>query len=265
MWTRPELARHIEALGLSSGDAVLVHAGLRSLGPILGGPDTLIASIGDVIGPAGTILAYCDWQAEEAVMDDPRLRPFVPPFDPARSRSIRDYGALPELLRTTPGASRSGNPGASCAALGERSQWFTADHALDYGYGPQSPFGKLVEAGGKTMLIGAPLDTMTLLHHAEHLANIPNKRIRRYEAPMWIEGATVWRQFEEFDTGDPVVPGLDDDYFEDIVEEFLASGEGRRGLIGNAPSVLVQAAPIVRFAVNWLEQRFAPSAHHPTE
>ena len=135
--------------------------------------------------------------------------------------------------------------------------WFTADHALDYGYGPQSPFGKLVEAKGKTMLVGAPLDTMTLLHHAEHLADIPNKRMRYYESPILVDGQTVWRQFEEFDTSDPVIEGLADDYFGTIVSEFLATGQGKRGPIGAAPSVLVDAPAIVAFGVNWLESRFA--------
>lgn len=106
------------------------------------------------------------------------------------------------------------------------------------------------------MLIGAPLDTMTLLHHAEHLAAIPGKRVLRYEAPILVGGQTVWRGFEEFDTGVPVVAGLADDYFEDVVEDFLATGSGRRGLIGNAPSVLVDAPAIVAFAVDWLERRF---------
>jgi aminoglycoside 3-N-acetyltransferase len=106
------------------------------------------------------------------------------------------------------------------------------------------------------MLLGAPLDTMTLLHHAEHLADIPGKRVLRYEAPILMDGSTVWRWFEEFDTGMPVVDGLSDDYFKDVVEDFLSTGQGRRGLVGLAPSVLVDAGPIVRFAVQWLEQRF---------
>ncbi len=265
LWTRAALAEHVAGLGLGHGDAVLVHAGLRSVGPILGGPDALIAAIGDVIGPQGSILGYCDWNYDDRDLPDEALRPHVPPFDPERSRATRDNGAFPELLRTTPGARRSGNPGASCAALGGNAVWFTADHALDYGYGPHSPFGKLVAAGGKTMMIGAPLDTMTLLHHAEHLAQITGKRIRRYEAPILAEDEVVWRHFEEFDTSDPVVAGLDDDYFADIVEEFLATGEGKRGLIGYAPSVLVEAEPIVRFAVRWLERRFAAAPHHPAK
>lgn len=256
-WTRQALAGHLTDLGLTPGDAVLVHAGLRSVGPVLGGPDTLIAALQDAVGPAGTILGYCDWNYDDRDLPDPSLRPHVPPFDPARSRATRDNGAFPELLRTTPGALRSGNPGASMAALGGRASWLTADHALDYGYGPQSPLGKLVEAHGKTLLLGAPLDTITLLHYAEHLADIPGKRLRRYESPILVEGRTVWRTFEEFDTSDPVVDGLADDYFEEVVEDFLATGQGRRGLIGHAPSVLVDAPAIVAFAVDWLERRFS--------
>lgn len=235
----------------------MVHAGLRAIGPILGGPDMFIAALGDVVGPEGTILGYCDWQQPDSLESDPALRAQMPPFDAARSRSIRDNGAFPELLRTTPGARRSGSPGASCAALGGQADWFVAAHALDYGYGPQSPFGKLVAAGGKVLMAGAPLDTMTVLHHAEHLADISDKRVLRYQAPILIEGRTVWRWFEEFDTGRPVAAGLEDDYFETVVEDFLATGQGQRGLVGHAPSVLVAAAPMVDFAVSWLERRLA--------
>ena len=49
-----------------------------------------------------------------------RVKAEVSGFDPALTRAARDNGALPEFLRTTPGARRSGNPGASVAALGAR-------------------------------------------------------------------------------------------------------------------------------------------------
>ena len=237
------------------GDHVLVHAALRSVGPVAGGADMILAALRDAVGPEGTILGYTDWQGEDDDMLDPAIRAELPPFDPLASRSIRDVGFFPEMLRTTPGAHRSANPGASMAAIGGRAEWFTADHALDYGYGLPSPLGKLVEASGKTLMLGAPLDTMTLLHHAEHLADFSPKRIRRYEAPILVDGRTVWRQFEEFDTADPP-NGLADDYFATIVEDFLATGKGKRGTIGAAPSVLVEAREIVPFAVDWIEARF---------
>lgn len=257
--TRASLRADLVALGLEPGDAVLVHAALRKVGPILGGPDTLIDALTDAVGPSGTILGYCDWQGDADPGADAATRDATPPFDPLRSRSIRDNGAFPELLRTTPGALRSASPGASMAALGGRAEWFTADHALDYGYGPQSPLGKLVEARGKTLLLGAPRDTMTLLHHAEHLADIPGKRILRYEIPILVDGVKTWRWIEEFDTSTPVVDGLADDYFATIVTEYLVAGHGSTGRVGEADCVLADAPGIVAFAVDWLEARFPAS------
>ncbi len=247
----------------------MVHASLRSVGPVVAGADAIIAAIRDAIGRDGTLLVYADWEADIwELHEDPddlsMVTMSVPedrkgdvlPFDPAASRAIRDNGALPELVRTLPGAVRSASPGASCAAIGARAAWLTADHALDYGYGELSPFGRLVEAGGKVLMLGAPLDTMTLLHHAEHLAQIPDKRRLRIETPLrGADGSVVWRWIEEFNTGLPVVAGLDEDYFATVVEAFLATGKGRRGKVGAAPSVLVPAPEMVAFGVDWLENR----------
>jgi aminoglycoside 3-N-acetyltransferase len=251
--TRSSLAADLRAIGVASGDAVLVHAALRQVGRVIGGPDSILAAMLDVVGPEGTVLGYTDSQLEDFGRDYLEFRADVPPFDPLRSRATRDNGFWPEMLRTTPGALRSGNPGASMAAIGGRAAWFVADHALDYGYGPQSPLGKLVEAKGKVLMVGATLDHMTLLHHAEHLANFPNKRIVRYEAPLLVDGVPTWRWFEEFDTSN-APDGMAEDYFATIVEAFLATGKGRRGVIGAASSVLVPAAEVVDFAVRWMEE-----------
>ncbi|MDP3174994.1 MAG: aminoglycoside 3-N-acetyltransferase [Phenylobacterium sp.] len=258
--TRASLAADLGRLGVCAGDAVMVHAAMRRVGRLLNGPDALLGALLDSMGPAGTILAYADWDAlyDELLDADGRVPPEwrdqVPPYDPAASRAARDNGVLAEFVRTTPGALRSANPGASMVALGARAEWFTADHPLDYGYGEGSPLAKLVEANGKVLMVGAPFDTLTLLHHAEHLAQIPNKRVRRYEVPFAAPHGVEWRMVEEFDTSDPVVGGLADDYFADLVRGFLASGQGVQGLVGEAPSLLVDAAAICAFAVDWLER-----------
>jgi aminoglycoside 3-N-acetyltransferase len=245
---------------------VMVHAAMSRVGRLLNGPDALISALLDAVGPSGTLLAYTDWDgAYDEILDKegrvpPEWRALIPPFDPGSSRAIRDNGVLAEFVRTTPGARRSGNPGASVAAIGAQADWLTADHPLNYGYGEGSPLAKLVEARGKVLMVGAPLDTMTLLHHAEHLARLPNKRLRRYEVPLAAPKGVEWRMVEEFDTSVPVVPGLDDDYFAQIVREFLASGHGTQDLVGEAHSVLVDAAHVCTFAVIWLEQHAGSSA-----
>jgi aminoglycoside 3-N-acetyltransferase len=267
--TRRSLAAELHALGLSPGDAVMVHAALRRVGPVVSGADAVIAALRETVDPGGTLMVYTDWEADiwdvaeespepalSVLSVRPDIRGEVLPFDAASSRAARDYGALMELVRTTPGAIRSANPGASCAALGARAAWLTAGHALDYGYGQSSPFARLVEADGKVLMLGASSDHMTLLHHAEHLAQVPRKRILRIETPLLRDGRTHWRWIEEFNTGLPVVAGLPDDYFALVVADFLATGAGRQGLVGNAPSVLVPARQIVAFSVAWLERRF---------
>ena len=92
-----------------------------------------------VLGPDGTLVGYADWEARYEVLLDAggrvpeEWRAHVPPFDPARSRAARDNGAFVEFLRTTPGALRSGNSGASVVALGAKAEVLTANHPLDYG------------------------------------------------------------------------------------------------------------------------------------
>lgn len=263
MRTREELTADLRALGLAAGDLVMVHAALRRVGPVLGMGDAVIAALRDAVGAEGTIAAYADWEADyEDLLDEHGRvpmwwRPHVPPFERDWSRAVRDNGLFPELLRTSRGAVASGNPGARVVAAGARAAWLTAEHAPDYGYGPGSPFARLAEAGGKVLMLGAPLDTMTLIHHAEHLAHIA-KRVIRKEVPFAMERGIEWRTIEEFDTADPP-EGFADDYFGTVVEDFLATGSGARGKVGEADCVLVDAAPMLAFAVEWIE-RNAPRA-----
>jgi aminoglycoside 3-N-acetyltransferase len=95
---------------------------------------------------------------------------------------------------------------------------------------------------------------MTLLHHAEHLADLPGKRVIRYEVPLATGRGVEWHAVEEFDTGNPVVDGFAEDYFAEIVRDFLASGRGARGVVGEAESVLVDAPEMCAFAVAWMEK-----------
>ena len=262
--THSQLVRDLSHLGMAAGDVVMVHSSMRAVGKVLGGPDVVIQALLYVVGPAGTAMVYVDW--EDAVQDltrddvaeklDERLLEELPPFDPKTSRARRAYGILPEFLRTWPGAFRSGNPDGSVAAVGAKAEWLCSDHPLQYGYGQGSPLAKLVEVRGKVLLLGAPLDTITLLHHSEHMARLPNKRVIHYREPILVNGAKEWVEIEEFDTGLPVVPRAGEDYFADIAQEYLDSGKGTSGKVGNAQSYLFDAAELHHYAVEWLEGHF---------
>ncbi len=252
-FTRASLAANLSALGVAAGDVVMVHAGLRSVGPVVGGVNAVVGALLDAIGPEGTLVAYADWESGVDDWDDPHGADAIPVFDKRTARAARDHGILAETLRTWPGTVRSDHPDAGVVALGARAEELCADHSLQYGYGEASPFAKLVGLPAKIVMLGAPLDTITLLHHAEHVARMPGKRIVRYRRKLMRDGAPAWVEIEEFDTADPVVDGLPDDFFRHIVADYLAAGGGTRGFVGCAESAVLDAASLHRFAVRWLE------------
>lgn len=269
MHVRDDIANDLTGLGLGSGDLVMVHASMRALGPVLGGPNEVIEALIEVVGPDGTVMAYVDWEdgaqshtrADRGTQLPRRLLDGWPAFDPMKARADRSYGILPEFLRTWPEACRSGNPGASVAAVGARAAWICADHPLNYGYGPGSPLAKLVEVNGRVLLLGSPLERVTLLHHSEHMARLPDKRVIRYREKLLRDGRGEWVDIEEFDTGDPVVDAAPEDHFDRLMRAYLVQADVREGKVGSAESFLFEAEPLHRFAVDWMEDRWGEGAH----
>lgn len=267
MHTRDQLVRDLSRLGLRSGDLVMVHSSMRAVGRIAGGPNEMIEALLERVGPGGTVMMYVDWEdaAQSLTRTDrdttlsPALMDAWPVFDPRKARAARDYGILAEFVRTWPGALRSGNPGASVAAVGARAEWICADHPLDYGYGPGSPLAKLVEARGRVLLLGSPLENVTLLHHAEHVARLPDKRVIRYREKLLRDGRVEWVEIEEFDTSEPVVEAAPPDHFDRLMRTYLERVEVPAGSVGDARAYLLDAEPLHGFAVAWLEERYGGS------
>ena len=248
--TRRQLIEDLVRLGVRAGDLLMVHSSVRSVGPMAGGVNELVQALFAAIGPQGTLAAYIDFEPffDE---DDPAL---MPVFDKRIAQAARDHGILHETLRNWPGALRSDHPDAGVAAIGPLAPWITADHPFEYGYGPGSPLEKILQAQGRVLMLGAPLDTITLLHYAEHQANLPGKRVVRYRRLMPGASGPGWIDFEEFDTGDPVCDGLAQNCFQQIALAHLAAGHGRRGQVGQADSYLFEASELVPFAIEWLEK-----------
>ncbi|MHC0432641.1 aminoglycoside 3-N-acetyltransferase [Streptomyces sp. O3] len=263
--TRSRLIQDLTALGLADGDTVMFHTRMSAIGYVAGGPRTLIGALGDVVGERGTLLVTCGWN--DAPPYDftgwpgpwqDALRAEHPAYDPGLSEADHENGRLPEALRRWPGAVRSRHPDASLAALGASAAALMADHPWDDPHGPGSPLERLVTLGGRVLFLGAPLETFTLLHYAEALAEAPGKRFVTYEQPIEVDGERVWRRFHDIDSStgafdySPVVPEGQDP-FEAITRDMLAAGIGRRGRVGAAESHLFEAADAVEFAIGWIE------------
>lgn len=265
--TRSQLAHDARALGVKPGGVLMLHASVRSVGWVVGGPDVVLDALVDVLGPDGTLVMYVGWPDgtyEMAGWTPEQQLAYVqecPAFDPLTSRATVEWSVLTEFLRTRPGALRSDHPEASVAAVGAKAAWLTADHPLQYGYGEGSPLAKVVEARGQVLLLGSPLDSVTLIHHAEGLARVANKRVVRYRQPVLRDGQRQWVDIEEHDTN-CLVDGWDgdEDFFALITRAYLDAGLGRTGTIGAATSHLLDAATLTPFAVDWMERHLPGGA-----
>jgi aminoglycoside 3-N-acetyltransferase len=245
--TIEQLQRDLLALGLSSGDTVMVHASLRRVGLLKDRGEELITALLNVLGLQGTVMAYVDFHPTDE----------IPYFDIKRSPARPDYGVFAELVRTWPGAVRSANPGASMAAVGERAKLLCENHPISYGYGPDGPLGKLVSVGGKVLLLGSDPDQVTILHLAEHLAHIPDKRVvfRSVEV-LHDDGSRNAITIEEFDTSKPVVSAMPNRIFAALVEGFISSGAASSSPVGKAEAYLLPAKELVSYAVSVIERDY---------
>ncbi|MEU6837945.1 aminoglycoside 3-N-acetyltransferase [Streptomyces rubiginosohelvolus] len=270
--TRDRIADDLAVLGLGPGDTVMFHTRLSAIGYVPGGSETVIDALLDVVGPTGTLMVTCGWN--DAPPYDfttwpgswqDAVRAHHPAYDPELSESDHSNGRLPEALRRRPGAVRSRHPDASLAALGPSAAALMADHPWDDPHGPGSPLARLVALGGRVLLLGAPGETMTLLHLAESLARAPGKRFVTYEQPVRVNGVREWRTFHDIDSTDgafdysPVVPDGQDP-FAVIVRAMLDAGLGRTGTVGAADSRLFDAGPAVDFGVRWIEEHLIAPA-----
>jgi aminoglycoside 3-N-acetyltransferase len=269
--TRSGLVRDLGELGGRGGGVVMVHCRLSALGYVVGGAETVIRALLDAIGPGGTLVAYTGWQDAPPddldALDEEARRAYLreqPAYDPRVALSRRDHGRVAEALRTWPGALHSGHPEAGVAAVGPLAGEITASHPYDDAYGAGTPYARLVGLGGQVAMLGAPLDTVTLVHHAEAVAEVPGKRRVVYRYPVFDDGERFWRAFSDIDTSEGALPyervvGTED-YLGYIARSALVAGCGRSGPIGGTRAHLFEASPLVEHAVAWIEQNFPSGA-----
>ncbi len=263
--TRDGLAADFKALGIEPGDLVMLHASFKSLGPVAGGPDTGIDALMDSVGTQGSILMFVSWgdSPYEAFLEGGGLsqteRAAWPAFDPATASVRPGYaGAIGACLVRRPEAKRSANPDRSLAALGDKAKALIAEHPLDHGFGPGTPMARLVEGGGKSLLLGSPLYTVSAVHYAEYLCDVPDKQFVTYEVPLLREGRKVWCPVSQMNRDGflRAAQGRPVDYIEEVTRGYLETRRHREGQIAEAQAYLFAAADYVDFAVGFLKRNF---------
>jgi aminoglycoside 3-N-acetyltransferase len=248
----------------------MLHASVRAVGRVAGGPDQIHLALKDALTPDGTLMMYasCPEFYDEVGRghlspdQEKELLEKLPAFDPLTARSQRENGALVELLRTYPGSTVNHHV-ARFVVWGKHGSHLISTQPWDYAFGHGSALDRFAGLEGKILLLGCDHDTVTFLHHAEHIVDIPAKHIARYRVPVLEDGQRVWRDMAEVDTSDRGAhSNWPDRFFARIVDTYLAQTNNTGARVGDAQSFLLDSRGLLELAVRVM-QDVAAGLHSP--
>ena len=257
MYSTEELANDFRKLGIGAADTVMLHASVRAVGEVAGGPDQIHLALKAVLTSQGTLMMYasCPRYYDEVgrgnlTMEQEReVREKLPAFDPLTARSARDNGTLVEFLRTYPD-SRVNRHVARLVFWGKQTEYLLSSQPWNYAFGSDSPLERFLMLDGKIVLLGCDHDAVTFLHYVEHVADISGKRIARYQVPVMENGCRVWRAMEEFDTsGGGLHANWPDRFFAKIVDSLLTRTRNSGSRVGKAMTYMLSARDLFDFAL----------------
>ncbi len=159
----PKLHKGLRRLLVQPGDTIMVHASWRANNGFRGSPLDFIAALKKVVGRDGlltmTSLPYHNESSAEYLS---RGRPMDVQRTPSR------MGLLTEVFRRDREVVRSLSPSHPILAWGRDAADFVAGHEdTPIPFGPESPFGRLLESDGKILLVDAPYSSITFTHFLE--------------------------------------------------------------------------------------------------
>ncbi len=255
--TRASLAADLTALGLSTGDTVLVHTSMKAIGWVPGGRVAVVQALLDVLGPDGTLVVPTQtgdnsdpalWSRPPVPREWwPTIREHMPAVDPAITPS-RGIGAVAESVRTWPGAVRSNHPHTSFAAIGARAAALMARHDLDSQFGEGSPLRALEDVAARVLLLGVGFDVCTAFHLAEYRVPSPKSE---HSGAVRTEHGREWVTYLDVAT--------DSDDFARLGAAYEPTGTILRGQVGNADARLFPVREAVAFATDWLRTNRKPA------
>lgn len=148
----------LKALGIVSGDKLMVHSSYKSFGAFEKGPQGIIQALQESVTPAGIVampaLSDCCDGGTAGV------------FDREHTPVEKWVGIIPEIFRRTPGVLRSAHPTHSVCAWGSgAAEFLEQQEPLDC-FTTDGPWGKLARKG-KLVFLGEAVGGNTFLHACE--------------------------------------------------------------------------------------------------
>jgi aminoglycoside 3-N-acetyltransferase len=242
--------------GVHSGQVLLVHSSLKSLGWVCGGAQAVVLAVEEAIGLDGTLVmpAHTGGLSDPANWRKPpvpeswwgTIRRTMPAYDPDLTPT-RLMGAVAECFRKQPGAIRSSHPHSSFAARGPQAKTICDNHGLAMSMGDRSPLARVYDLNGHVLLLGVGFDVNTSFHLAETRAQWPSRAEQETTAPINVNGRCQWVRFKE-------IVYNDDDFAQIGLDFENQCNAVTRVKVGAAIALYFSQRAAVDFAIKWIEK-----------
>ncbi|MBL4934372.1 AAC(3) family N-acetyltransferase [Clostridium sp. YIM B02515] len=252
---KEDLVKQFRDCGVSKGQAIFVHTSLKSLGFVVGGAETLIRALLEIVGEEGTLMMPSQtwknldpstgvhWEEPEEWW--PIIRANWPAYDKEVTPAI-GMGVVAEVFRKWPGAKRSDHPARSVAAVGKYAGYLTNNHDLSNIFGKGSPVDKLYELDGHILLIGVGYEKNTSLHLAEIRADFKSKKFTNESSAVIINGKREWVTYS--------TQAVDDSDFVALGNQYDKEADNKIHKVGDADVRFMKQRSLVDFATEWMEK-----------
>jgi len=231
------LVRDFHALGIRTGEIILVHSSLSAIGHVQGGAETVVKALIKAVSPGGTVLFPTNV-----------FRGSVTEFlRRVHCVDLRQYpsqlGAITRAACKYHGSLRSIHPSHPVVGIGPHAPDILSEHARAEGpCGMLSPYHEIAGKNGKILLLGVSSDCNTSLHTVEEMV-----------APyIFSEGkpeivSTIGMQGEEAKVSvKPYVVGLQRDFCQ-TEAPLLRRGILHLGRVGNAVCRLIDSYSMMKW------------------
>ena len=227
------------------------------------GPKLILDALDAAVGPAGTLMMvlgtdYPHGLGQHAAggrAGGPARRHRAVRSRPSAG-AVPEVGWLAEAFRRRPGTLVSDNPSGRFGARGAGAEALMRGQPWHDYYGPGSPLEKLCDLGGRILRLGADPETVTALHYAEYLADLPDKRRTRWDYVLAGDGRARAMSGSTASTiSDGIVALGRARIISPLILKAYPGDRPAPAAAASAPrdSELIDAADIVDFGARWME------------
>lgn len=257
MYTKEDLKQHLQQMGLTGTETIMIHSSMKAIGEVEGGADTVIDALMEYFQKGLLLLPTHTWKqmSEEYCVFDPQTEPAC-------------VGIIPNLFMKREGVVRSLHPTHSIAAFGVRAaQYIQGEEAVMTPCAPNGCWGRLLEEEAKILLIGVTHTRNTFIHGIEEMWDVPQRLTAQpvlFQIKMpdgSLKPAPVHRHYN------PYTDHISEEY-DKMLDGYFRTEAARKVQFGNAPCILCDAQRLYEVTGRILKQElncFIDRNHIPEE